>query len=112
MGMTKSKKKKQSPQQRPAMTDGRRWRLIAVTIVVAIGIVSAVALVQGERGEFKTLNGRWLRLDGGYILEIRAVDPRGKIDALYLNPRADQHRQGRSHARWLEAQCFRRATRA
>ncbi|MGB7947050.1 MAG: hypothetical protein WCH75_05145 [Candidatus Binatia bacterium] len=34
-----------------------------------------------------TLKGRWLRLDGGYIFEIRAVDPNGKIDAVYLNPR-------------------------
>ena len=85
--MTKSKKKKQSSEQRPAMTDGRRWPLIAVTIVVAVGIVSAIVLVQGERGGFEILVGRWLRLDGGYILEIRAVDLSGKIDALYLNPR-------------------------
>ena len=35
----------------------------------------------------KSLIGRWLRPDGGYILEIQAVDSTGKIDALYLNPR-------------------------
>ena len=85
--MSKSKKKKRSSEPRPAMTDGRRWPLIAVAIVVAVGIVSAIVLVQGERGGFQTLNGRWLRLDGGYIFEIRAVDPSGKIDALYFNPR-------------------------
>jgi hypothetical protein len=34
-----------------------------------------------------TLNGRWLRPDGGYILEIRDVNSGGKIDAVYLNPR-------------------------
>ena len=84
--MRKSKKKR-SPEQRPAMAGGRRWPLIAVTIVVAVGIVSAIVLVQGQRGGFETLNGRWLRPDGGYIVEIRAVDPRGKIDALYFNPR-------------------------
>jgi hypothetical protein len=33
------------------------------------------------------LSGRWLRPDGGYILAIRDVDARGKIDAVYLNPR-------------------------
>ena len=49
--------------------------------------VSAIVLVQGERGGFKILNGRWLRLDGGYIFEIRAIDPSGKIDGLYFNPR-------------------------
>jgi hypothetical protein len=69
------------------MTDGRRWPFIAVTIVVAVGIISAIVLIQGERSGFETLKGRWLRPDGGYIFEIRAVDPSGKIDALYFNPR-------------------------
>lgn len=85
--MSKFKKKKPSSEQPPAKTDGRPWSLIAVTIVVVVGIVSAIVLLQGERGEFDILKGRWLRPDGGYIFEIRAVDPSGKIDALYLNPR-------------------------
>ena len=33
------------------------------------------------------MNGRWLRPNGGYIFEIRTVDPSGKIDAVYLNPK-------------------------
>jgi hypothetical protein len=78
-------KKKRSAEQRPVMTDGRRWPLIAVAIVVAVGI-SAILLSQAQRGGFEKLNGRWIRPDGGYILEIRAVDLSGKIDALYLNP--------------------------
>ena len=69
------------------MTDERRWPLMALTIVVAVGIVSAIVLLQGERSGFETLIGRWFRLDGGYVLEIRAVDPSGKVDAQYLNPR-------------------------
>jgi hypothetical protein len=85
--MGKSKKKKPVPDQRPAITDRRRWLLFAVTIFALVGIISAIVLLQGERSGFETLIGRWLRLDGGYILEIRAVDPSGKIDALYLNPR-------------------------
>jgi hypothetical protein len=84
--MSKSKKNIRSSQQRPAIADERRWPLIAVAIV-AVGIVSAIVLVQGERGGFETLNGRWLRPDGGYVLEIRAVDANGNIDALYFNPR-------------------------
>jgi hypothetical protein len=36
---------------------------------------------------FAKLKGKWLRPDGGYILEIRSVDPGGKMDAAYLNPR-------------------------
>jgi hypothetical protein len=85
--MGKSKKKKRFPEQRPAIIVGRRWPLIAVTILAAVGIVGAIALLQGERPGFEKLSGRWLRPDGGYILEIRDVDPRGKIDALYFNPR-------------------------
>jgi hypothetical protein len=42
----------------------------------------AVALLLPEKSiDFQTLNGRWLRPDGGYVLEIRAVDPSGSIDA-------------------------------
>lgn len=38
---------------------------------------------------FATLKSRWLRPDGGYILEIRGVDDAsGKLEAAYLNPRS------------------------
>jgi hypothetical protein len=34
------------------------------------------------------LSGKWLRPDGGYVLEIRSVDDAsGKLEAAYLNPR-------------------------
>jgi hypothetical protein len=36
---------------------------------------------------FDRLVGRWLRADGGYVLEIRAVSPEGRVEASYLNPR-------------------------
>ena len=32
------------------------------------------------------LAGRWLRMDGGYVLEIRGVEAGGKVDAAYFNP--------------------------
>ena len=56
-------------------------------VVATIGIVSAMSLVQGAPSGFEALNGRWLRPDGGYVFEILAVDPSGKIDARYFNPR-------------------------
>ena len=37
--------------------------------------------------EFQKLVGRWLRPDGGYVLEIRSVDTGGKMEAAYFNPR-------------------------
>lgn len=36
---------------------------------------------------FERLVGRWMRTDGGYALEVRAIDAQGRVDAAYLNPR-------------------------
>ncbi len=36
--------------------------------------------------DFSKLIGKWLRPDGGYILEIKSVEESGKIEALYSNP--------------------------
>jgi hypothetical protein len=37
---------------------------------------------------FEKLPGRWVRLQGGYVITIRAVDADGKLDASYANPRS------------------------
>jgi len=37
---------------------------------------------------FERLKGRWLRATGGYIVEIRNVEPGGKVEAAYFNPRS------------------------
>ena len=60
---------------------------IALAVVLVVAIAAAVMLLRGASGGFDKLNGRWLRPDGGYVLEIRSVDASGKIDAAYLNPR-------------------------
>ena len=52
--------------------------------MLALGAAS-VAIAADEA--FAKLEGRWLRRDGGYILEIRKVRPDGAMDAAYLNPR-------------------------
>jgi hypothetical protein len=85
--MSKPKQNKRSREQRPAKPGGRRKFILVMTVVVVVGIVVTFALFRGERGGFDTLKGRWLRVDGGYVFDIRAVDPSGKIDAVYLNPR-------------------------
>lgn len=36
---------------------------------------------------FETLVGRWLRPDGGYVVEIKSVAKDGTMDAGYFNPR-------------------------
>jgi hypothetical protein len=91
----------------------RRVSVLTATLVLAVGVVAAVVLLRGRQpggmglplpsspaprsslaapadsveSGFRALSGRWLRPDGGYILDIRDVDARGKIDAVYLNPR-------------------------
>lgn len=37
--------------------------------------------------EFQKLIGRWMRPDGGYVIEIRKVNASGEMDAGYFNPR-------------------------
>jgi len=64
-----------------------RRLLIAMTVVLAVGVAFTVMPSRGAPGGFEMLKGRWVRPDGGYVVEIRSVDPSGKIDAVYLNPR-------------------------
>ena len=36
---------------------------------------------------FQKIEGRWVRIDGGYVVEIRSVEASGEVDAAYFNPR-------------------------
>ncbi len=44
--------------------------------------------IQTEPADYAKLVGRWLRPDGGYIIEIQKVDINGQIKAAYYNPRS------------------------
>ncbi|CAB1062919.1 hypothetical protein D1BOALGB6SA_7701 [Olavius sp. associated proteobacterium Delta 1] len=46
----------------------------------------STAALDKDKG-FENLIGRWLRPDGGYIIEIRSIRADGRMDAAYLNPR-------------------------
>ena len=39
------------------------------------------------RTDFQLLEGRWVRPDGGYILELRNISKDGSVTASYFNPR-------------------------
>ena len=47
---------------------------------------NAAAAVATTKPDFQKLKGKWLRPDGGYVVEIKAVDDGGKLDAGYFNP--------------------------
>jgi hypothetical protein len=81
--MSKPKQKISRSHKPPAKPGRRRTVIIALAMLVALAVV---LIIREKQFDFQTLNGRWLRPDGGYILEIRAVDPSGKIDAAYFNP--------------------------
>jgi hypothetical protein len=111
--MTKPKRRKPSSRARLVKPGARRASVLIVTVVLAVGIFAAVVLLRGRElggtgsplplptapgahpaataiaanSGFRTLGGRWLRPDGGYILDIRAVEASGTIEAVYLNPR-------------------------
>jgi hypothetical protein len=85
--MSKPKRKQIARRQQHAPSGGRRTFLIALALASVVAIAAAVMLTRRAGGDFDKLNGRWLRPDGGYVLEIRSVDASGRIDAAYLNPR-------------------------
>lgn len=67
--------------------------LICVTAVIIgallIATVSRAAGTQkAEKTDLQRLEGRWLRPDGGYVLELRDTRKDGSVTAVYFNPRS------------------------
>ena len=87
--MSRPRQRKEDERRRPRGAWWRRPPVIVVTVVVAVGLVAAAILLRAGASDagFERLKGRWVRPDGGYILEIRSVDASGVVDAAYLNPR-------------------------
>ena len=85
-----------------------RNRGLMIFVLVGLAILGVVALLIGcnatKTGEgteqvesgtiepeaFESVAGRWLRPDGGYILELSRPSPGKKFKATYLNPRPIQ----------------------
>jgi len=57
-------------------------------------------------GNFSNLVGRWIRTDGGYIIEIRNVDSNGVLEVAYFNPRPIHVSQARLAFENKEPQVF------
>jgi len=87
--MTRSRPRQELEGRRSRGAWWRRAPAIVVAIVLVVGVAAAAIFLRAGTADpgFEQLRGRWVRPDGGYVLEIRAVDARGAIDAAYLNPR-------------------------
>ena len=106
--MSSRKKKKRNTGRKPPQPPKKRklplkWLSLAAVILIAAAILAVfsfksappsgesksptTAYTKNPEG-FQKLIGRWLRPDGGYIIEIRGITKDGRMDAAYLNPRS------------------------
>jgi uncharacterized protein (DUF2147 family) len=90
------------------MTKEKMVRLIAMFVVmfsftITGHIWTAVAAdtaKSSRKSDTQLLVGRWVRPDGGYVLELKVVGKDGNLKAAYFNPRsihvsrAEFHRNG------------------
>lgn len=57
--------------------------VLAVAVIVGLLIFPLTE----KNADYSQLVGRWVRPDGGYVLDIRNVQSDGKLEAAYLNPK-------------------------
>jgi hypothetical protein len=65
---------------------GRQSDAQPATAPVTVDTTNPTASSATLNPAFEKLKGRWLRPDGGYVVDIRGVEPSGKMDAAYFNP--------------------------
>lgn len=70
---------------------GAAWvKALAIGMAAVVLVVAVVVLLQeggGAAGNpYATLQGKWVRPDGGYVLEIRSAAADGALEAGYFNP--------------------------
>jgi hypothetical protein len=127
--MSSRKKKKRQSSRKPVQSPSKKripfiW--LSSIMVLAVGVIILVlsnlkptsqdqtakpdakmpkvqtsAASEKDKG-FGNLIGRWLRPDGGYIIEIRSIGADGRMDAAYLNPRPIN--VARAEASWKKGQ--------
>ena len=71
-----------------SLKNKRLFLITAVVLAVAV-IAGFVVFPLAERNaDYSKIVGRWVRPDGGYVLDIRNVQSDGKLEAAYLNPKS------------------------
>jgi hypothetical protein len=67
------------------------WLMLLAVSITLFSLSSAIAADTQKSAKKKIdvqqLTGRWLRPDGGYILELTAIGKDGTLKASYFNPR-------------------------
>jgi len=61
-----------------------RMFLLGLTLALFCCAVTSLAMAEDD---VQRLAGRWLRPDGGYVLELRDIKKDGSLKATYFNPR-------------------------
>ena len=84
------KTKHKTKAQQPAAARRPSW-WIAGVIIVAVVVAMAGYWMWGKYAasagpDMSKLIGKWLRPDGGYVLELRDIRKDGTLTASYLNP--------------------------
>jgi hypothetical protein len=102
--MARAKKKNARKRQTTAEPTAKRrralWLAGVLAVVIGLAVVAsrspkpagsptgdAGAPTAPDQAGLDRLTGRWLRPDGGYVIEIRSAQTNGVLDAGYFNPR-------------------------
>ena len=103
--MTDTRGRATKPTDAELTQSGHRW-LVATAVVVVVVVAAAIAVLAlwplftaprestpaAVRGgalapEAQRVAGRWVRPDGGYVLELKEIRKDGTAAAAYFNPR-------------------------
>ena len=70
------------------------WIATLILLVVWLLLSWSASAESGKNGrpkpaqtDYERIAGKWLRTDGGYVLELSVVKSEGKLKAAYFNPR-------------------------
>ncbi len=81
-----------SPRRASWIAGGAAALLLVAAVAAVIGrsatTSTPAAVASGGEVGVERLVGRWVRPDGGYVLEIRNMQVDGRMEAAYLNPRS------------------------
>ena len=84
----KSKKTRVATGSAASTKKSSRW---PIYLLITLGLVVLGYFVirewPSDQNPSQLLKGRWLRPDGGYVLEIQNIKPDGDMEAAYFNPR-------------------------